>query len=97
MSGKPRGLGILAGTLGQWDTAAGHFEDALELNERMGTRLWVAHGHFDFALMLLERARPGDRERASELLSTAGASANELEMTGLADKVSTAMRAAVAD
>ena len=56
-----RYLGMLAATLERWDDAAGHFEDALAMNERMGARPWLAHTQHDYARMLLVRDGPGDR------------------------------------
>ncbi len=38
-----RYLGILATTTSRWEDAARHFEDALEMNARMGARPWLAH------------------------------------------------------
>jgi tetratricopeptide (TPR) repeat protein len=37
-----RNLGVLATILGRWTEAARHFEQALDLNRRMGARPWVA-------------------------------------------------------
>ena len=59
-----RYLGLLATTMGHWNEAAQHFEDALAMNERMGARPWLAHTQHDYARTLLARDEPGDRERA---------------------------------
>jgi DNA-binding SARP family transcriptional activator len=75
-----RGLGLLAGMLGRWDEAVNHFESAVQVNRHMGARSWVAHTRHDYALMLLERAGPGDRERASGLLAEAEATCGDLGM-----------------
>ena len=75
-----RYLGLLAGTLERWDEAAGQFEDALEMNARMGARPWLAHTQTDYSRMLLARGEPDDRERAHALLDTALASYQELGM-----------------
>jgi hypothetical protein len=48
----------------------------------MGARPWVAHTQEDYARMLLDRARPGDRERARDLLEAAVATYQELGMHG---------------
>jgi len=48
-----------------------HFEDALEMNARMGARPWLAHTQRDYARMLLARDGSGDRERAYALLDHA--------------------------
>ena len=83
-----RYLGILASTMSRWEDAARHFEDALEMNKRMGARPWLAHTQNDYARMLLARDRPGDRERAQELLEQALATYRELGMEPNAVKAS---------
>jgi DNA-binding SARP family transcriptional activator len=75
-----RYLGILATTTLRWETAAGHFEDALEMNARMGARPWHAHSQDDYARMLLARDQPGDKERALQLLAEAVITYRELGM-----------------
>ena len=80
-----RYLGILATTKGHWRSAAEHFEDALEMNERMGTRPWLARTQHDYGRMLLARDAPGDKEKAQLLLSQALMTYRELGMqTGTA-------------
>ena len=76
-----RYLGLLAATLERWSEAAAHFEAALEMNERMGVRPWLAHTQSDYARMLMARNGRADRERARELLDTAVATYRELGMT----------------
>jgi tetratricopeptide (TPR) repeat protein len=66
-----RYLALLARTMGDWDVAERHFRAALDMNERMGARPFVAHTAQEFAEMLLERSGPGDRARAKELLDRA--------------------------
>ena len=51
--------------------AAEHFEEALDINQRIRARPWVAHTQDDFARMLVERDGPGDPERAEQLLDEA--------------------------
>jgi class 3 adenylate cyclase/tetratricopeptide (TPR) repeat protein len=82
-----RGLGILAATRSDWDAASAHFEEALEMNGRMGTRPWLAHTSYDYAHMLLARDRAGDRERARALAAQASAIAGELGMSALSEQV----------
>jgi hypothetical protein len=50
-------------------------------------RPWLAHAQYDYARALLRREEPGDRQQAAELLTSAAASAQELGMRSLADKV----------
>jgi DNA-binding SARP family transcriptional activator len=83
-----RYLGLLTTTLGRWSEAAGHFEDALAMNKRMGVRPWLAHTQNDYARMLLARDGPGDRERSQELLDQAHATYRELEMDAYAARAS---------
>ena len=63
-----RNLGLLATLMGRYDDAARHFEHALELNEGIGARPSLARTQEDYGRMLLDRARPGDREKALQLL-----------------------------
>jgi class 3 adenylate cyclase len=89
-----RSLGQLAATMERWEDAARHFEDALEMNTRMGARPWVAQTQHDYAKMLLARDGPGDpstgsgqdRERALELLTQALDTAQELGMKALVER-----------
>jgi tetratricopeptide (TPR) repeat protein len=82
-----RGLGILAATIGRWPAAVEHFEAALRMNAELGARPWLAHAQYDYAWALLRRGEPGDRGQVAELLASAAASARELGMRSLADKV----------
>jgi tetratricopeptide (TPR) repeat protein len=75
-----RYLGLLATTMGRWSEAAQHFEHALEMNERMGARPWLALTASDYGRMLLERRAPGDRRRADELLGGAREITDEIGM-----------------
>jgi DNA-binding SARP family transcriptional activator len=83
-----RPLGILASILARWQNAERHFEDALEMNERMGARPWAARTQHDYARMLLRRDEPGDRERAATLLSSCLETFRELGMDLVAKSVS---------
>jgi hypothetical protein len=69
---------MLATTTGRWDDAARHFDDALETNERMGARPWLAHTQEDYAHLLNVRNAAGDNERACLLLTTALATSRQL-------------------
>ena len=81
-----RVLGVLAGMLGRWEEAEGHFTAALEMDGRMGARPWVAHTRHDHAAMLLARDGPGDRERAGEFLTEAISTYEELGMDSWAER-----------
>jgi tetratricopeptide (TPR) repeat protein len=92
-----RHLGILATMTRRWEEAEQHFDDALEMNVRMGARPWLADTQSDYARMLLDRDGSGDRERAHELLEAALSIYRELGMAsrtasaaGLMDDLGTA-------
>jgi hypothetical protein len=82
-----RYLGQLAAMLERWEDAAGHFERALEIHTRMGARPLLAHTQHEYAAALLERRRPEDRERANRMLAEALATADELAMSVLAERI----------
>jgi class 3 adenylate cyclase/DNA-binding CsgD family transcriptional regulator len=73
-------LGELAATMGRWKDAKQHFKVALEMNARIGARPWLARTQYGYAAMLQERDRPGDREKAQELVNQALTTFEELAM-----------------
>jgi DNA-binding SARP family transcriptional activator len=77
-----RYLGLLASADSRWDDAERHFEDAIEINARIGASPWLAHTQEDYARMLRRRDRGRDHDRAAELYDTALAAYRELSMTG---------------
>jgi DNA-binding CsgD family transcriptional regulator len=81
-----RYLGMLAATLGEWESAEEHFERAMELNRRMGGATWVAHTAYEYAHMLLGRGRR-ERERAERLLGEAAALAERIAMPALLSRI----------
>jgi eukaryotic-like serine/threonine-protein kinase len=81
-----RYLGVLASTMSSWQEAAAHFEQALTMNARMGSRPWLAHTCHDYGAMLLMHGEAGQRERARQLISEALRSYRELGMQPWADK-----------
>jgi len=84
-----RHLGLLAATLSRWEEAARHFEESLEMNEKMGARPFAAFSQHEYAGMLLARGKPSDRERVISLLNQALATARELGMQKLVKDVET--------
>jgi DNA-binding winged helix-turn-helix (wHTH) protein len=84
-----RSLGLLAALLQKWMEAEQHFEAALGLNRRLGARPFLAHTHYGYARMLLERAAPGDRMRADQCIAEALAEARALRMTALQSRLET--------
>ncbi len=75
-----RYLGMLAATLGEFDKAEAHFEHALEINQLIGARTWLAHTKAEYAGLLRRRGRRGDSERAEVLANEAWEIAAELDM-----------------
>ena len=63
--------GIAAAAARQWEAAEDHFQIALEQAESFPYRLEQAEIRRFHAMMLMDRAAPGDREKACELLSEA--------------------------
>ncbi len=80
-------LGHLARLLGRVDDAVRHFEEALTMNERMGSMPQLARTQAAFGDLLSSGARRGERLRAEALLSEAAATAQRLEMAPLAAQV----------
>jgi tetratricopeptide (TPR) repeat protein len=82
-----RSLGVLATTMGRDDDAERHFEVAIETEQRMRARPWLAHAQHELAAMLLARGAAGDSERALALLEDALATYRELGMDAWAARV----------
>jgi tetratricopeptide (TPR) repeat protein len=82
-----RYLGALATLMRRWDEAERHFDDALTMNQRMGARPWLAHTQYQYARMLLSRDQPGDSEKAEALIKDALATARELGMVALEQRI----------
>ena len=80
-------LGMLAATTERRETAAEHFEDALEANARMGTKPWEALTRCEYGRMLLAHGDPHERQRAERLLTEAHATAQALGMGGLLERI----------
>jgi DNA-binding CsgD family transcriptional regulator/tetratricopeptide (TPR) repeat protein len=81
-----RYLGMLATTLGEWERAEQHFEDAMLLNRQMGTSTWLAHTAYEYARLLLAR---GDKDlrRAAALLSEADGLAHQIGLKALRGRI----------
>jgi DNA-binding SARP family transcriptional activator/DNA-binding CsgD family transcriptional regulator/tetratricopeptide (TPR) repeat protein len=81
-----RYLGMLAAAMGEWESAATHFESALALNRRMSAHTWTAHTEYEYARMLLTRGRTADRARALELVAEATSAADRFGLHALRSK-----------
>jgi class 3 adenylate cyclase len=73
-------LGLLASTMGRWDDAERHLQDALAFNEKIGAWPWLARTRYEYARMLEERHQPDDRKKAQGLVNQALATFEELGM-----------------
>jgi DNA-binding CsgD family transcriptional regulator len=82
-----RYLGMLAALMSRWPEAERHFQQALEMDARMGARTWLAHSQHEYAKMLLARGSSGDLEKAEALLEQALNAARELGMRALEARV----------
>jgi tetratricopeptide (TPR) repeat protein/tRNA A-37 threonylcarbamoyl transferase component Bud32 len=91
-----RFLGQLAATMGRWQEAESHFDQALAMNARMGAKPWLAHTQFHYANTLLKRFAAGDIERARILLDESETIARQLGMRLLETQITTARRQAAA-
>ena len=91
-----RYLGLLATTMGRWEEATAHFEDALAMNTR-GAKPWLAHTQYAYAQMLLTRCSAAnryaqehtDRDKAVSLLHESLHTAHALGMHALEARVIT--------
>jgi class 3 adenylate cyclase len=61
-------LGVAAAAAGQWDRAEAHFHTALDVALNAGAVPELGHTQLDYADMLIARGRPGQRQRALELV-----------------------------
>jgi DNA-binding NarL/FixJ family response regulator len=75
-----RYLGVLCTTMHEWADAQRHFDAALRMCAQQGAKPWLAHAQLDYAMMLLRRRQPGDREHAQTLLEHAIALGQALGM-----------------
>ena len=62
---------MTAGAAREWDAAEQHYERALRQAEELPNRLEIPQVRHWYAVMLLDRGRPDDRERARSMLALA--------------------------
>jgi class 3 adenylate cyclase len=79
-------LGRLTTTLERWDDAERHYQDAMEMDKRMGAGRFAGWTFHHYADMLLRRDGPGDRPKALSLLSQALDVAERLGLTTLLER-----------
>jgi hypothetical protein len=82
-----RYLGMLSATLVRFDDAERHYDAALAIEERLGSRPYLTRTRTWYGRMLLERRAPGDEDRAAALLSVALTDADELGMVVVAAEI----------
>ena len=82
-----RYLGLAEAAVGRADAAVERLEVAVADNSRWGARPWAAHAQVDLARVLLDRGGPGDRQRAAGVAEDALATASELGLGFVADRV----------
>jgi DNA-binding SARP family transcriptional activator len=82
-----RYLGLLASAMGRADDAVRHLERALETNERLGVRPWLARTQADLARTLSARGTPGDVDRAGDLSRAALGTFDALGMEEPAERL----------
>jgi class 3 adenylate cyclase/tetratricopeptide (TPR) repeat protein len=80
---KAHYLALLATTLGDFDEAERRFADAATTHERIGAPHWLARTRLEWARMLLRRDRPGDTQRAQDLLAQALTIARERSLANI--------------
>ena len=72
--------GVAAATARQWEAAEEHFQIAMQLAESLPNRLEQTEIRRFHAMMLIDRAAPGDREKAQTLLREALESYTQIGM-----------------
>ena len=83
LGAKAHYLALLATTLGDYDEAERRFADAATTHERIGAPHWLARTRLEWARMLLRRDRPGDTQRAQDLLGLALTTARERSLANI--------------
>ena len=80
-------LGTLAGVMRECDLAIQHFETAIQAHDREGAVTAQGHTLHNYARMLLERNKRGDRAHARQLITRGLTLATEHGLTSLTDKL----------
>lgn len=82
-----RYLALAEAVIGRLDDAVAHLDAAIEYNQRWRSPPQVAHCQHDLAAVLLRRRAIGDVDRATSLLDAARATAEDLDMVRLNQKI----------
>lgn len=78
---------MLARVMKRWDEADRHFEGGLARARTLGAPTFIALNLLEHGRMLLARGRPGDDERAGELLHEAEVICDERKINGVLERV----------
>jgi eukaryotic-like serine/threonine-protein kinase len=73
-------LGMLAATMGRWQEAEAHYEDALRQHREMNARPLIVLTQQQYVPMFFVRNHPGDWDRGMAIIEQAIATAQELGM-----------------
>jgi hypothetical protein len=84
-------LGMLAGLLERWDDVDRHFDEAIDLCGQLDARAIRARVLLEHARVLVARDGDGDRGRAVDLLRESGDLCEQLDLSGIADRVASAL------
>jgi hypothetical protein len=82
-------LGSLATLIGDYDSAEGHFEKALQIGDRLSAPQWSLRAQLGLADMLERRGGPTDGPTRTAVLHDAEALAARHGLTHLFDPIST--------
>jgi len=85
-------LGLLASTMGNFDQAQQHFEDASAFCRNGGYRPELAWTCYDYSDTLVRRGAAGDRAKAKSLLDESLAISSELGMRPLMERIATSLQ-----
>jgi tetratricopeptide (TPR) repeat protein len=80
-------LGKLEALRGRFQEAAAHFEHAIEFNDRIRARPWLAEAQYEFGRMLSTENSIRDRQRAVGLLASAREIASSIGSVRLLSKI----------
>jgi tetratricopeptide (TPR) repeat protein len=84
-----RPLGVAASIIPLWAEAEQHFENAVEMCNRMGAKPSLVLTLRHYARMLIERRQHGDREKAIKLLEQALSISQDLGMEQIVKAIQT--------
>ncbi len=78
---------LVSTALGMFERAEGEFETAIQKDSQIGAAPDLAWSRYEYADMLLKRDAPGDQDKANQLQDEAIATARELGMNLLLERV----------